>query len=113
MLQAKNETILALIVVTICLAIPMVDMSITAIALPTIKQTTNLNGLPVQWVINSYILSMATFGVIAGKISDMYNPQYNFLDYTYLCFLVLLLFFQIVILSFLYSEAFKDYLELL
>ena len=75
MLQAKNETILALIVVTICLAIPMVDMSITAIALPTIKQTTNLNGLPVQWVINSYILSMTTFGVIAGKISDMYNPK--------------------------------------
>ena len=75
MLSLNRQKKLILAVVALCLAIPMVDMSVTALALPSIKKVIFLKGISIQWVINAYILSMATFGIISGKLSDIFNPK--------------------------------------
>ena len=65
-----------ILVASICLAITMMDMAMMAVALPTITKEMNLYNLAPEWVINSFILSMASFGIITGKLSDIYNPKY-------------------------------------
>tara|TARA_R110000868_G_scaffold52978_2_gene166841 strand:- start:26237 stop:27565 length:1329 start_codon:yes stop_codon:yes gene_type:complete len=51
------------------------DTAMIAIALPTIGKEINFHSLSIEWLINSYILTIAAFGLISGKLSDIYNPK--------------------------------------
>lgn len=71
----NKSQILTVIVVSIGLSIIMMDTSMMAIALPTIERKMDTSTLSVEWVINAFILTMASFGIISGKLSDIYSTK--------------------------------------
>jgi len=71
----SKKQILAIITVTLSFSLTMIDISIVALALPSINKELNFSTLSIQWVINAYLLIMAAFGLIGGKLSDMYQPK--------------------------------------
>lgn len=58
----STKQILAIITVTLSFSLTMIDISIVALALPSIDRELNFTTLSIQWVINAYVLVMATFG---------------------------------------------------
>jgi len=71
----KQNEILTIIVVSIGLSVIMMDTSMVAIALPSINEKIYTYNLSIQWIINIVILTIATFGIVAGKISDIYGVK--------------------------------------
>ena len=55
------------------------DLSILALALPTIGRTFHASSSSVLWVINAYALSRAVFVFASGKISDLFTHKRTFL----------------------------------
>ena len=73
-INEKNK-LYSIIAVTLSLAITMINISIIAIALPKISNSLQFTKLSPQWIINAYILSMTSFGLISGKLSDLFKSK--------------------------------------
>jgi EmrB/QacA subfamily drug resistance transporter len=55
------------------LSMMMLDSTVVSVALPSIQADLDLSQTQLQWVINAYLLSLAAFVAVAGRISDMFN----------------------------------------
>ncbi|SEM00325.1 MFS transporter [Streptacidiphilus jiangxiensis] len=51
-------------------AMTFIDQTIVSIAAPTIQHELNLSGTGVQWAVNAYLLAMAAFFALGGRLSD-------------------------------------------
>lgn len=71
-----NSRLNILMVSSICFALAMFNMSVIAIAFPDIDKSISSSIFSSQWIINSYILSIVTFGLVVGKLCDIYSPKY-------------------------------------
>src|SRR5215471_14604125 len=52
-------------------AMMSIDQTIVSIAAPTIQRELSLTSTGLQWVINSYLLALAAFFALGGKLSDV------------------------------------------
>lgn len=51
-------------------ALIFLDQTILPVALPTIQEEFNTSGTALQWCVNAYLLTIAVFVLISGKIGD-------------------------------------------
>jgi EmrB/QacA subfamily drug resistance transporter len=55
------------------LSMMMLDATVVSVALPSIQADLDLSQTELQWVVNAYLLALAAFVAVAGRISDMFN----------------------------------------
>jgi EmrB/QacA subfamily drug resistance transporter len=55
------------------LSMMMLDSTVVSVALPSIQADLDLTQTELQWVVNAYLLALAAFVAVAGRISDMFN----------------------------------------
>ncbi|NGX62757.1 MAG: Multidrug resistance protein Stp [Candidatus Anoxychlamydiales bacterium] len=78
-LTEKQRRWLGFISVASCIALIFTDQSILPVAIPTIQKDLLATSFQGQWMINSYLLSMAVFILAAGKLSGIIGYRRIFL----------------------------------
>jgi EmrB/QacA subfamily drug resistance transporter len=66
--QSRYRVLTAMI---FAVAMMSIDQTIVSIAAPTIQRDLSLTSTGLQWVINSYLLALAAFFALGGKVSDV------------------------------------------
>ncbi|HWY80195.1 MAG TPA: MFS transporter, partial [Candidatus Sulfotelmatobacter sp.] len=70
----------------------VLDISITNVALPTIKQTYHFTTDSLQWVITAYALTFGGFLLLGGRAADLYGRRLTLLlgmlGFTIISFLI-------------------------
>lgn len=61
------------------IAMVFLDQSILPVALPTIQRELDAQNVALQWSVNAYLLVIAMFVLIGGKLSDRIGPRRAFL----------------------------------
>ncbi len=56
-------------------AMTMIDQTIVAIAVPQIERDLDLTPTGAQWIINGYLLALATLFALGGKVSDVFGRR--------------------------------------
>jgi EmrB/QacA subfamily drug resistance transporter len=74
-LATKWWTLIAVCVATFML---LLDIAIVTVALPDIQQELHASFSDLQWVIDAYALSLATFVLTAGALADLYGRKLLF-----------------------------------
>ena len=57
----------------------MLDSTVVALALPSIRRDIGATSAGLQWVMNAYLLAVAVFVVVAGRLGDMFGRKRLFL----------------------------------
>ncbi len=57
------------------LSMIMIDQTVVSVALPTMHRDLQLSSTGAQWVVNVYMLLLATLVVVGGKLGDMFGPE--------------------------------------
>jgi EmrB/QacA subfamily drug resistance transporter len=57
----------------------MLDSTVVALALPSIRRDVDATSTGLQWVMNAYLLAIAIFVVTAGRLGDMFGRKRLFL----------------------------------
>jgi MFS family permease len=58
----------------------MLDSTVVALALPSIRHDVDASAEGLQWVMNAYLLAIAIFVVTAGRLGDMFGRKRIFLS---------------------------------
>jgi EmrB/QacA subfamily drug resistance transporter len=66
-----SKKYLALTAMVFAVAMTFIDQTIVSIAVPNIQTELSLSSAGVQWVINGYLLALAAFFALGGRISDI------------------------------------------
>lgn len=56
----------------------LIDVTVVGVALPTIGQDTGVGPLGAEWVVNGYILAMASFAALGGRVGDLVGKRSAF-----------------------------------
>ncbi|MFE7273394.1 MFS transporter [Streptomyces sp. NPDC057623] len=56
-------------------AMTFIDQTIVAIAAPDIVRELGLSASGMQWVVNAYLLALAAFFALGGRLADLYGPR--------------------------------------
>lgn len=56
-------------------AMTFIDQTIVSIAAPDIVRELGLSASGMQWVVNAYLLSLAAFFALGGRLADLYGPR--------------------------------------
>ena len=62
---------LVLVAMTGALSLIMLDQTVVTVALPTMARNLSLSATGQQWVVSAYVLSLAAFVALAGKLGDL------------------------------------------
>jgi EmrB/QacA subfamily drug resistance transporter len=57
----------------------MLDSTVVALALPSIREDVDATSAGLQWVMNAYLLAIAVFVVTAGRLGDMFGRKRLFI----------------------------------
>ncbi|GAB7102467.1 MFS transporter [Streptomyces phaeofaciens JCM 4814] len=66
---------LALAAMMFAVAMTFIDQTIVSIAAPDIVSELGLSGSGMQWVVNAYLLSLAAFFALGGRLADLWGPR--------------------------------------
>jgi EmrB/QacA subfamily drug resistance transporter len=69
-LQGRNWVLAAMI---FAVAMTFIDQTIVSIAIPNIQRELSLSSTQVQWVVNGYLLALAAFFALGGRLSDIFG----------------------------------------
>lgn len=69
-----NQT-LALAAMMFAVSMTFIDQTIVAIAAPDIIHELGLTSSQMQWVVNAYLLTLAAFFALGGRLSDIYGHR--------------------------------------
>lgn len=69
-LQGRNWVLAAMI---FAVAMTFIDQTIVSIAVPNIQRELSLSSTAVQWVVNGYLLALAAFFALGGRLSDIFG----------------------------------------
>ena len=53
----------------------MLDSTVVALALPSIRHDVDATAAGLQWVMNGYLLAITVFVVTAGRLGDMFGRE--------------------------------------
>ncbi|MEV8086487.1 MFS transporter [Streptomyces nigra] len=56
-------------------AMTFIDQTIVSIAAPDIVRELGLSASGMQWVVNAYLLALAAFFALGGRMADLYGPR--------------------------------------
>jgi len=59
-------------------SIALMDSTILPVALPTLRQAFDLSSVAVQWIMNSYLLVLACFVFVGGRLADFWGKRFVF-----------------------------------
>ncbi|WP_333737550.1 MFS transporter [Streptomyces sp. IBSBF 2806] len=65
----------ALAAMMFAVAMTFIDQTIVAIATPDIVHELGLSASGMQWVVNAYLLSLAAFFALGGRLADLLGPR--------------------------------------
>src|SRR6185437_2971921 len=67
--------------VAVCIAIFMllIDITVVNVALPSLQKSLDASFSELQWVVDAYALTLATFVLTAGSAGDLYGRKRVFL----------------------------------
>jgi EmrB/QacA subfamily drug resistance transporter len=71
----SSSRYLVLTAMIFAVAMMSVDQTIVSIAAPTIQRELSLTATGIQWVINGYLLALAAFIALGGKLSDVFGHR--------------------------------------
>lgn len=71
--MSPNNLVLAAMIVAVSMT--FIDQTIIALAVPAIQKNLGLSASGVQWVINGYVLALASAFMVAGKLSDSFGHR--------------------------------------
>jgi EmrB/QacA subfamily drug resistance transporter len=60
------------------LSMIMIDQTVVSVALPTMQRDLGLSTSGVQWVVNAYLLLLAVFVALGGRVADLLGPERTF-----------------------------------
>ncbi|WP_217244892.1 MFS transporter [Streptomyces sp. AC602_WCS936] len=66
---------LALAAMMFAVAMTFIDQTIVSIAAPDIVSELGLSTTGMQWVINAYLLALAAFFALGGRLADLWGPR--------------------------------------
>src|ERR1700760_1128929 len=66
---ARNKN-LVLTAMIFAVAMTFIDQTIVSIAVPQIQHELGLSSTGVQWAVNAYLLSLAAFFALGGRLAD-------------------------------------------
>jgi EmrB/QacA subfamily drug resistance transporter len=66
----SNRKTLVLAAMIFAVAMTFIDQTIVSIAIPKIERELHLSSIGVQWVINAYLLALASFFAFGGRLAD-------------------------------------------
>ncbi len=69
-MQGRNWVLAAMI---FAVAMTFIDQTIVSIAVPNIQRELGLSSTAVQWVVNGYLLALAAFFALGGRLSDIFG----------------------------------------
>ncbi len=69
-LMPTNRKTLVLAAMIFAVSMTFIDQTIVAIAVPKIQRELHLSSVGVQWVINAYLLALASFFAFGGRLAD-------------------------------------------
>ncbi|MCK5710482.1 MAG: MFS transporter, partial [Deltaproteobacteria bacterium] len=71
LINEDNRKWIILVAASFAFGLIMLDETVVAVALPTIQRDLSMTQLLSHWVINSYLLVIAGFIAIGGKLGDI------------------------------------------
>ncbi len=60
------------------LSMVMIDQTVVSVALPTMQRDLGLSSTGVQWVVNAYLLLLAVFVALGGRVADLIGAERTF-----------------------------------
>lgn len=72
---SKTERYLPLIAMIFVTSMTFIDMTIVSIAAPDLEKDLGISDEAVQWVVNGYLLALAAFFALSGRIADVYGHK--------------------------------------
>ncbi|OQQ18637.1 MFS transporter [Streptomyces sp. M41(2017)] len=72
--RTSNQT-LALAAMLFAVSMTFIDQTIVSIAAPDIVNELGLSASGMQWVVNAYLLSLAAFFALGGRLADLFGPR--------------------------------------
>ncbi|MCW7991693.1 MFS transporter, partial [Streptomyces platensis subsp. clarensis] len=72
--RLPNQTV-ALAAMMFAVAMTFIDQTIVSIAAPDIVRELGLSSSGMQWVVNAYLLALAAFFALGGRLADLYGPR--------------------------------------
>ena len=67
--RANKKLVLAAMIFAV--AMTFIDMTIVAIAVPSLQDDLSLSSTGVQWIINGYLLSLSALFAFGGRLADV------------------------------------------
>ena len=68
-----------LVAMTGSLSMILLDQTVVSVALPSIQSDLDLTQTQLQWVVNAYLLAIAAFVAVGGRVCDMVNRVHVFI----------------------------------
>ena len=72
-ITAENRKWWVLGTMTLALSMILIDQTVVSVALPTIQRELDVSQTGLQWVVNAYLLAIAAFVAVGGRIGDMFG----------------------------------------
>lgn len=69
----ENRKWWVLITMTGSLSMVLIDQTVVSVALPTIQKDLDMTQTGVQWIVNAYLLSLAAFVAVGGRLGEMFG----------------------------------------
>lgn len=76
--QSSNRRWWILATMTGSLSMVMIDQTVVSVALPTMQRDLGLSSTGVQWVVNAYLLLLAVFVALGGRVADLIGAERTF-----------------------------------
>jgi EmrB/QacA subfamily drug resistance transporter len=68
-----------LVVMTGTLSMILIDSTVVSVALPTIQRDLDMTTTELQWIVNAYLLALAAFVAVGGRVADILGNKQVFL----------------------------------
>jgi len=62
---------LTLAAMIFAVAMPYIDQTIVALAVPDLQRDLGLSATGTQWIVNAYLLSLSALFLLGGKLADI------------------------------------------
>ena len=77
--QADPRRWWALVAVSLATFMTYLDNNVTNVAIPTIERSLHLSVSGLEWVVSSYLLTLAGLLLVGGRVADVYGRRRTFL----------------------------------